>query len=222
LAAGRAAKLAGRSSLSTIHGISRLLGETPAVVMFSTGKDSIVTLDLMIKHYKGPMKFVYLYFVKGLPMKEAILQHYEKRYGITIDRLPNSNHIRLKTGKKRTLVHIEADIRFKYDISYLAKGDRRDESFSRRGQLAHVEHGIDEKHKNLYPVIDFSKNDIYSYVKLHKLPLPIEYNSGKERDFYVPSATDLCLLKYNYPNDYQVIIKEFPQLEAVVWAQEHK
>jgi phosphoadenosine phosphosulfate reductase len=189
--------------------------------MFSTGKDSIVTLDLMIKHYKGPMKFVYLYFVKGLPMKEAILQHYEKRYGITIDRLPDSSHIFMKTGKRHKLAHIEADIRFKYDISYLATGIRRDETFSRRGMLAHIEHGIDEKYKKLYPVIDFSKKDIYAYIKFHKLPLPIEYNSGKDRDLYVPSASTLLILKRNYPNDYQVIIKEFPQLEAVVWAQEH-
>jgi 3'-phosphoadenosine 5'-phosphosulfate sulfotransferase (PAPS reductase)/FAD synthetase len=86
--------------VKTIHEISRLLWETPAVMMFSTGKDSIVTLDLMIKHYKGEMKFVYLYFVKGLPMKESILQHYEKRYGIAIDRLPSAHHIAMKTGKK--------------------------------------------------------------------------------------------------------------------------
>jgi hypothetical protein len=127
----------------------------------------------MMKHYKGPMRFVYLYFVKGLPMKECILQHYEKRYGISIDRLPDSSYIFLKTGKKHTLAHIEADIRYKYDISYLASGMRRDETFSRRGQLAHIPSGIDEKYKKLYPVINFTKKDILSYVKLHKLPMPI-------------------------------------------------
>jgi tRNA(Ile)-lysidine synthase TilS/MesJ len=94
--------------------------------MFSTGKDSIVALDLMMRHYKGDMRFAYLYFVNGLPMKETILRHYEKRYGITIDRLPDFSHINLKTGKNYKLSHIEADIRFKYNISsYLRHTERR-------------------------------------------------------------------------------------------------
>lgn len=207
--------------MRSIYEISRLLGGTPAVVMFSTGKDSIVTLDLMMKHYQGDMRFVYLYFVNGLPMKEAILRHYEKRYGITIDRLPDSSHINLKTGKKYKLSHIEADIRYKYNISYLATGIRRDETLARRGMLAHIQSGIDEKYKKLYPVINFSKKNIYSYVTLHKLPLPIEYNTGKDRDLYVPGAPDLVILKHNFPQDYEMILQEFPQLEAVVWAREH-
>ncbi|MCL2374743.1 MAG: phosphoadenosine phosphosulfate reductase family protein, partial [Treponema sp.] len=168
-----------------IHEISRLLGETPAVVMFSTGKDSIVALDLMMRHYRGPMRFAYLYFVKGLPMKESILTHYEKRYGITIDRLPDRSHIFLKTGKKYQMMHMENDIRRKYDISWLASGIRRDETLGRRGMLAKIDNGIDEKYRKLYPVASFTKKAIYSYVKLHRLPLPVEYNTGKDRDFWV-------------------------------------
>lgn len=189
--------------------------------MFSTGKDSIVTLDLMIKYTNSQMKFVYLYFVKGLSMKESILQFYEKRYGIIIDRLPSAHHIAMKTGKKIHLSQIEADIRFKYNISYLATGDRKSESLSKRGMLAHVKYGIDEKYKKIYPVINFTEKDIYSYIKLHKLPLPVEYNTGKKRDFYIPTASDLIILKYNYPKDYKLIINEFPQLEAVAWREEN-
>lgn len=207
--------------MRTIHEISRLLGETPVVVMFSTGKDSIVTLDLMMKHYKGEMKFVYLYFVKGLPMKESILQHYEKRYGITIDRLPSAHHIAMKTGKKIRLSQIESGIRFKYNISYLATGDRRSESLSKRGMLANARSGIDEKYKKIYPVINFLEKDIYAYIKLHRLPLPVEYNTGKKRDFYIPAASDLLVLKYNYPEDYRMIITEFPKLDAVTWRLEN-
>jgi len=205
-----------------IHEISRLLGNTPAVVMFSTGKDSIVTLDLMMKHYKGPLRFVYLYFVNGLPMKESILRHYEKRYGIQIDRLPDRSHIFLKTGRKYQMMHMEQDIRRRYDISWLASGIRRDETLGRRGMLAKVEHGIDEKYRKLYPVASFSRKAIFSYIKLHKLPLPVEYNTGKDRDFWVPSASDLVILKRNFPDDYKMIIAEFPRLEAVTWAEERK
>jgi len=205
-----------------IHEISRLLGEAPAVVMFSTGKDSIATLDLMMRHYKGPMKFVYLYFVNGLPMKECILRHYEKRYGIQIDRLPDRSHIFLKTGKRYQMAHLEQDIRSRLNISWLASGIRRDEMLGRRGMLAKIESGIDEKYRKLYPVASFSKKAIYSYVKLHKLPLPAEYNTGKDRDFWVPSASDLVILKRNFPDDYRMIIAEFPQLEAVTWAEERR
>jgi 3'-phosphoadenosine 5'-phosphosulfate sulfotransferase (PAPS reductase)/FAD synthetase len=110
------------------------------------------------------------------------------------------------------LSQIESDIRSKYNISYLATGDRKSESLSKRGMLAHVKLGIDEKHKKLYPVINFLQKDIYSYIKLYKLPLPVEYNTGKKRNFYIPAAADLLILKNNYPQDYKMIIDEFPKL----------
>jgi phosphoadenosine phosphosulfate reductase len=87
--------------------------------------------------------------------------------------------------------------------------------------LKHIPHGIDEKYKKLYPVINFTKKNIYSYIKLHKLHLPVEYNTGKDRDFYVPGAPELVILKRNFPKDYEMIIQEFPHLEAVCRAQEH-
>jgi hypothetical protein len=51
--------------------------------------------------------------------------------------------------------------------------------------------------------------------------LPIEYNTGKDRDFWIPAAQDLVVLKHNFPKDYALIIEEFPQLDAVRWAKEH-
>jgi 3'-phosphoadenosine 5'-phosphosulfate sulfotransferase (PAPS reductase)/FAD synthetase len=187
--------------------------------MFSTGKDSIVMADLLVKGYPGKKEFVFLYFVQGLEIKQRIIEHYEKRWNIKIHQQPHFGTLSLKTGKKYKMADIERGLRTKFNISYIAQGIRRDESLARRGMLAHLQYGIDEKYKKLYPIADYSAKDVMAYIKLNKLPLPIEYSGGWKRDFSVPDVDGLVYLKNNFPNDYKKVIAEFPQLEARVWAR---
>jgi sulfate adenylyltransferase subunit 2 len=58
-----------------------------------------------------------------------------------------------------------------------------------------------------------------SYIKLHKLPLPIEYQHGWKHDFSVPDIDGLVYLKNNFPDDYRKVIAEFPRLEAMVFGK---
>jgi len=205
--------------IDTVRQIAKILKDEPLIVMFSTGKDSIAMSDLLVKHYPGRMEFVFLYFVQGLEIKQRIIDHYENRWSVKIHQQPHIDTLNLKTGKRYKMRDIERGLRSKYDISYIAQGIRRDESVARRGQLAHLPHGIDEKYRKVYPIADFSAKDVMAYIKLNRLPLPMEYSHGLKHDFSVPDVDLLVYLKNNFPADYKKVIGEFPQLEAIVWAR---
>jgi 3'-phosphoadenosine 5'-phosphosulfate sulfotransferase (PAPS reductase)/FAD synthetase len=186
--------------------------------MFSTGKDSIVMADLL-QSYSGRKEFVFLYFVKGLEIKQRLIDYYEKKWNVQIHQQPHYGHLSLKTGKKYKLADIEHGLRAKFNISWIAQGIRRDESLARRGMLAHLPYGIDERTKKLYPIADYSAKQVMSYIKLHKLPLPVEYQHGWKHDFSVPDVDGLIYLKNNFLGDYQKVITEFPHLEAMVFGR---
>jgi 3'-phosphoadenosine 5'-phosphosulfate sulfotransferase (PAPS reductase)/FAD synthetase len=207
--------------IDTVKHISDILKDEPIIVMFSTGKDSIVMSDLLIKGYSGRKEFVFLYFVQGLEIKQRIIDYYEKRWNIKIHQQPHFITMSMKTGKKYTMGKVEHGLRARYDISYIAQGVRRCEGMARRGMLAHLPYGIDEKYKKLYPIADFTDKQIYSYIKLNKLVLPMEYNQNHVHDFSVPDVNGLIFLKNNYPDDYKKVIAEFPHLEAMVFGKEN-
>ena len=207
--------------IENVKQISRILKDEPLIVMFSTGKDSIVMSDLLIKHYTGKMEFVFLYFVQGLEIKQRFIDYYANRWKIKVHQMPDSVNLTMKAGKKYKNSDIERGLRAKFDISYIAQGIRRNESVARRGQLAHLPYGIDEKYKKVFPIADFSTKDVMAYIKLNKLPLPVEYSHGWIHDFYTPDINGLVYLKNNFPNDYRKVIAEFPQLEARVWGKQN-
>ena len=200
--------------------IANRLGNEPVLVMFSGGKDSIVAADLMVKHYRGPMIFVYLYFVDGLKIKESVLSWYQARFKAEIHHEPSPETASLATGKRVKMADIEAGLRRKYDTSYLVQGVRKCESMARRGMLKHLEFGIDHKYKKLYPVGDWSDREIWSYIKLHKLKVPIEYSFGMKHDIWVPDGAMMLFFKHNFQDDYRKIIAAYPQLETMTKREE--
>lgn len=187
----------------------------PCLVGFSTGRDSVVMLDLMMRHYKGRMVFVYYYFVPNLEYKERLLRHYEARYGIRIERRPHWITLSYMLGRRVEQGDVMRSTRHEFDLTWFALGTRRSESLTRRGQLAHVR-DIDEKFKYLYPVIDFSRKQTEAYVRLNNLAVGEEYRQGFKHDLCVPDNMGLLYIKNQYPDDYRKIIQTFPQLEAGV------
>lgn len=185
----------------------------PVIVCFSTGRDSIVMLDLMIKYYKGPMKFVYYYFVPDLEYKEKLLRYYEKKYGIKIIRKPSWGTLSYTLGKKVEQGDVMRITRRELGITYIALGMRRCESLTRRGILAGIK-DIDEKFKYFYPIIEFTQKQVESYICMHDLVVGEEYKAGYKHDLSTPDNYALLYIKNQYPYDYQKIIKAFPKLEA--------
>jgi phosphoadenosine phosphosulfate reductase len=185
----------------------------PVIVAFSTGRDSITMLDLMMKYYKGEMKFVYYYFVPNLEYKEKLLRYYEHKYGIEIIRKPSWSTLTYTLGKKIEQGDVMRMTRHDLGISYIALGMRRCESLTRRGILSGIK-DIDEKYKYYYPIIEFTEKQVAAYVKMNNLPTGSEYQEGFKHDLSVPDNYGLLYIKNNYPADYQKIIRTFPALEA--------
>ena len=203
-----------KNPYTAIKSISAKLKE-PVIVAFSSGRDSIAMLDLMMKYYKGEMKFVYWYFVPNLEFKEKLLRYYEKKYGIEIIRKPSWTTLAYTTGKKIKQGDCFKQIRKELDIPYMALGYRRSESLTRRAILSDVV-DIDERNKYIYPLIDFTPTQIKEYVKINRLPIGEEYSLGFKHDFSTPDNEILLYIKNQYPKDYQKIISTFPLLEAKI------
>ena len=203
--------------MSNIKLMAEALKNEPLLIMFSGGKDSIVTLDLAMTYFKrDKIKILHYYFVPGLSIKERILKWYEDKYKIEIIREPDSKTIALQTGKKSyTQSKQESIIRQKFNVKYLMQGVRKQDSMARRGMLANLNHGIDDRNGKLYPIGDWSTRQVFSYIKINKLMLPLEYSMGLGRDFYIPNATGMEMLKNNFPEDYKKVIECFPQLESM-------
>lgn len=190
-----------------------------AIVFYSTGKDATVMLDLFHRFMPGRFRVVYLYFFKGLSIRERMIEYYSRRYGITVDQYPQFdvsalvNNASMQPMKKVKMANVEAFCREKYDISWLAYGYRKDESLERRGMLAHLDDGIEWKYRKLYPLVDWSKKDVLAYIKSQKLPLPPDYSFGF-RDINTFKGDALLWLYRNYPGDYELIKAQYPLIEA--------
>ena len=201
--------------------IAGILKKEPAILLFSTGKDSIAAGNLLFSEGITGIVPVFLYFVRGLAIKQGIIDYYHKRWNVQIEQRPHPRNLNLKTGKKYRMGDVERSLRAELNVSWIIDGAKKTDSMARRGMMARLQDGIDERNRKIYPLADWSDRKVMAYVKLNRLMLPVEYQHGFQRDFNVPTIDKLVYLKSNFPNDYQKIIAEFPQLESMVWAEEN-
>lgn len=193
------------------------------LLFFSGGKDSIVSADLLRKHFRGKITWLYLYFVKGLQVIEPTLAYYSRAWGVEIHQRPCHETLALlakREGKRKKLYSIgdiEKRYREEFEVEWICTGYRRDESLSRRGAMAKAPEGIDLKYKKIYPVANFSAKQILAYCKLYKFPLPLTYSLGAERSVWVPDANQLIWLRSYFPGDYTRIVSAFPELGDAVF-----
>jgi 3'-phosphoadenosine 5'-phosphosulfate sulfotransferase (PAPS reductase)/FAD synthetase len=192
-----------------------------AIVFFSTGKDSIATLDLCCKNIKT-VKAVYLYFVKGISFRDKIIKYYENKYRIKIDQYPQVDLSSVFKNNSMTAINkkikrikqpdIERYVRQKYDIPWLVYGYKKTDSLSRRGILNTFD-GVDCRNKKIYPLADWNNKDVFNYIKKQRLPLPEDYSLGfRDTNFYYGDS--LLWIYNNYPADYQKIKKVYPFIDA--------
>jgi len=202
--------------------IAGLLEKEPAILLFSTGKDSIAAGDILFKSGIKNVVLVFLYFVKGLSIKQRIIDYYEKRWNAAIEQRPHPRSLNLKAGKRKyKMADTESSLRAEFNISWIIDGAKKTDSMARRGMLMHLPDGIDGRNKKIYPLAEWNDRKVLAYIKTNRLMLPIEYQHGFTRDFNVPTVSKLVYLKNNFKYDYKKIITEFPQLDAMVWAEEH-
>jgi sulfate adenylyltransferase subunit 2 len=201
--------------------IAGLLKTEPAILLFSTGKDSVAAGNILFTAGIKGITPVFLYFVKGLSIKQRVIAYYEKLWNVKIEQRPHPRALNLKSGKKYRMADTERSLRAEFNISWIIDGAKKTDSMARRGLMAHLSDGIDERNRKIYPLADWNDRKVMAYVKANRLLLPVEYQHGFTRDFNVPTVEKLVYLKNNFPSDWRKITAEFPSLEAMVWAQEH-
>jgi len=195
---------------------------TDAVIVgFSGGKDSVVTLDLCTRHFQR-VEAYFLYYVPGLSFQERMLAWAERRYDLTIYRLPHFELSQfLQHGSFRPVdlavpvlkvAELYAHLRAHFGIHWIAGGERIADSIWRRAMLK-KSGTIDRKRGRVYPVAHFTKANILAYLKLHRLPV-----SEKSRvlgfSFRSLQPAELRKISEHYPDDFAKIKALFPLVEA--------
>ena len=193
------------------------------LVGFSTGKDSIVTMDLCFKYFKKVVPF-FLYIVPGLEFQEQTLRKYERHYHTEIIRLPHPDASGfLRYGSFRPpdanvdiieINDIYDYLRLETGITWIAAGERISDSIVRRAMIKNSG-STDEKRMRFYPLAYWKKKDVKNYIKKKKLYLP---RDSRELGFSFKSLAgcELAKIKEIYPDEYKRILRMYPFSGAAV------
>lgn len=206
--------------------------KTDRVILFySGGKDSIALLNLMAPHFQEII-CVFMYFVKDLEHINIFLRDALMRYpNVTLIQVPHwgLTHV-LRAGllcprqniKALTVKDIDESLRIKFKINYTFYGMKKSDNLNRRLMLNTYQNGgtISTTNK-VYPLADWSKNDVLRYIKLNRLPQPIRYSSLSSNGITFDISVLLYCRQY-YPNDLNLILKTFPLAERILFEYDYK
>lgn len=193
------------------------------IVGFSSGKDSIVTLDLCFKYFKHVVPY-FMYIVPNLSFQERTLQKYERHYNTEILRIPHfemSDFMRYGTFRNPDpMVRIvsvaeEYDyLRLKTGIDWIAAGERIADSIVRRAMIK-KSGSIDQQRGRFFPLAQWNKRDVLTYIKRNRLYMPPD---SRELGFSFRSlaGAELAVIKKTFPDDYQQILKYYPLADVAV------
>lgn len=163
-----------------------------------------------------------MYQVRGLSFQEAILRYYEDKYSIPIHRIP---HFQLaeffRYGSFRpydlnvpivSVKQIYDYIRENTGFWWIAAGERINDSLWRRGMIKGTG-TVDSKRGRFFPIAEWSKQDVLSYVRQRKLRISPE-SAKLGSSFRSLCGEDMYLIKKHFPDDFGKIKSWFPLIDA--------
>lgn len=223
-----------RDALTLLEGI-RDDGHDSIIVGVSGGKDSLTTLDLCTQVFPVVHGF-FMHMVPGLECEERNLRIAERRYGVTLHRLPHPGlaaalrfgHLRdgspsLSSGIDRNLsfVDVERIVRARTGSTWIAAGHRIIDSLHRRGMIT-KHRGRWEKFRRCYPIWDWKPKDVFAYMRAKKIPIPQMFGSSVTQTSGFDPGNPACLLflKKHFPQDYAKVVEWFPHAESVLMRDE--
>lgn len=205
-------------------------GVQSVICGFSGGKDAAVTLDICHRFFPR-VEAYFLYLIPGLEFQESYLRFFERRYSLTIHRLPSpviaawmrEGGYRLpstlaENTRRIKRIDIENSLRLKTGIEWFATGEKAIDSIERNAMIRNVR-GLDPKRRQIWPVAYWNDAAVFSHLKTNNIPLPPDYRFSagenyKPRSFGSMGPTELTYIREHFPADYQKIIAMFPLLEA--------
>lgn len=208
----------------TEKSIDRIREKTDTAVLFcSFGKDSLVLLDMLSSKFDRVI-CVFMYFVRGLEHIEKYIRWAKEKYpNIEIKQIPHWNLtyilrnglfcVRNPKVKLLKLADIDKAVKYKYKADYSFYGMKKADGMNRRLMLNTYENY--ENNGKVYPLADWKKEDVMTYIRLHKLPEPVRY-SKKASGGTGFNSECFVYLRENYPEDLQKILKVFPMSEKIL------
>ena len=187
------------------------------IIAFSGGKDSVVALDLCFRYFKNVKPF-FMYICPDLSFQERMLEWYEKKYQTEIIRLPHMDvseffHYGSFRAPDYTFPIISINdiykyVRLKTDIWWISAGERINDSIVRRAMMK-KSGSIDVQRGRFYPISAWNKKEVMQYIKYHNLYLS---QDSRKLGFSFRSLEghELLMLKQNFPDDYQKILRLYP------------
>lgn len=176
---------------------------------FSGGKDSIVLKDLAIK---AGVKFISHYSLGGLDPPELV-QFIKKYHGSTVIDRPKDNiwkMIETKGFPKRQSRWCCELIKEKSGSGWkVLTGIRWQESPRRRNRAMVETCRTDGTKTFIHPIIDWTNNEVWDYIKTNNIPYCSLYNEGFKRLGCV-----LCPMLT--PKQTQIQLNRFPK-QAEAW-----
>ena len=218
--------------------LSEVRKETDSVILFSslTGKDSILLTHYCAEIF-NKVESVYMYLVKDLDHVNKYQRYFERRYGnIEFHQVPHftkSWHIRTgflgikkdKNQKKYQLRDIDELMREKTGINWSVYGMKQSDCLNRRVQLRQYKlSAICEQSQKVYPLSEFTNNQVLQLIEKNNLPLPISYNNDRSQSQDINDIDYLIWLYNNYPNDLLKTFEAYPGTRQKVyeWQEANK
>jgi len=192
------------------------------IVSFSGGKDSLVVMDLAVRHAAS----VHAFFLELLPLTvmDAQLAIAEQRWGIPIRRLPHwlryeywkfgaycFHHSEMAELRLNDLYGV---IRKESGAKLIVTGAKASDSLWRRRTGVAKFAGDDLK----APLWHWSKKDVLQYLRAKKIPQPD--NDGRNATGIDLSYPSVLWLYDNYPDDFRRLEQLYPFVGAIIKRRE--
>lgn len=200
-----------------------------AILFYSSGKDSIVLLDLMYPYF-DEIICVFMYFVPGLEHIENYMKWTKSKYPkIKIVQVPHWNLTYIlrsgtfcvpnKNVRLMKLADIDNSVKLQTGIKHSFFGMKKADSLNRRLMLNGYEDG--QNNGKVYPLTNWTNKEVLAYMKQRQLPQPVRYSSNASGG--VGFNTDCYLyLRKNHPADLKKILQAFPMSEKILWDFDNK
>lgn len=206
---------------SSVNLLRLIRQETDAIgVAVSFGKDSLAVLDLCCAIFKR-VEGYYLFRVRGMTIVDEWSEAVRRRYGVEVRMYPHFDLSRcyrnavlqphwvgLEKTPKINMRDIDAHFRNEADVSWVAYGWRRNDSFSRALIMKKCA-GYDPSGRRVFPLRSWRRKDVYDYLAERQIPLPPGLGRKEQGGLDFHSGA-LQTLKDQRPDDWARWLQDFP------------
>lgn len=159
-------------------------GENNIAVAWTSGKDSTVALHIVREMFNGavPLRTVFVDTTVQFPETYSFMKRLEDGWNLNLIRATNTDALEtIEIAKDRErcchllkTVALEQVIN-EHAISALITGIRRDEQGARGNE---VYFSPRETHTRVHPILDWSEDDIWKYIRDNSVPYNPLYDTG--------------------------------------------